>query len=266
MNKVTASYGIILFSIVNHTPRFLIYERRDSYGYMDFLRGKWTQENILMLFSLMTEDERHRLLSFTFDELWYDMWFGCVSKIPAVHYENAKRKFQSIEDKIPLYIQLTTPTKEKTMWCFPKGKKSSSRESDMECALREFTEETKIDSSKIRILPMHPHREVYKGNNGRTYSTTYFVAHIDTPIDPKKIDTPECIRKTAISEEANNILWVSCADARLKISPPRQAILKKITLLLDERKDILVKDRPLSEDSPPEKLNKLSLSGNKFCK
>jgi hypothetical protein len=92
-NDPITSYGIILFSRNENGILFLLYQRRDNFEYMDFLRGLWQSESQLpSLFELMSYDERDRLRNYTFDELWNDLWVKHDSKIYREGYSMAKNK------------------------------------------------------------------------------------------------------------------------------------------------------------------------------
>ena len=55
------SYGIILFRPSSSGLQFLMIRRKDSYGYIDFIRGKYTNQNVLQIrkmFDQMSIDEK----------------------------------------------------------------------------------------------------------------------------------------------------------------------------------------------------------------
>lgn len=246
------SYGLILFSLCtpdqpitgsDPEPRYLIYQRRDNYEYMDILRGIWnTEERFKELVSALSTDERERLLSYTFKELWDDLWIVHGSKIHTEGYERARKKYEQIRPRLHEILADTTGGEMEPPWGFPKGKKISDgkrEEEDTVCALREFQEETRMEIKDIKLWPTLPFVEVYKGNNDKMYSTNYYLAEIPCALDIKKIETPECIRQTALSEESADALWVSIEEACLKLNPRRQIILKKIDRLIRDRYDEL---------------------------
>ena len=50
--------------------------RRNTIGFVEFLRGKYTLDNykyILSIFSIMTTDEREQILISTFNELGFSL-------------------------------------------------------------------------------------------------------------------------------------------------------------------------------------------------
>jgi 8-oxo-dGTP pyrophosphatase MutT (NUDIX family) len=223
------SYGLILYTTVNDSPTFLLYQRRDNFEYMDFLRGVWMSEGQLpSLFSLMSPDERKRIREYTFQELWNDLWVEHSCRIFRDGFSKAKRKYDSVRDKIPNLLDTTTSHIREPPWGFPKGKKNSFKEESIACAIREFTEETRIPSEFVQVMTTSPFVENFKGSNGKFYSTYYYLAKIDEPIYPQIISTPHCIRKTTISEEAINVQWFTFEEASNLLNSRRQSILKAV--------------------------------------
>ena len=58
--KPIMSFGIICYRIQNNEIQYLMIRRKDSLGYVDFLRGKYNQNNEFHLSNIiteMTEDE-----------------------------------------------------------------------------------------------------------------------------------------------------------------------------------------------------------------
>jgi len=66
------SLGIILYKIDTGKIKYLMVQRRDTLGFVEFMRGKYNLENekyIYELFKIMTENERLNILSYEFDIL-----------------------------------------------------------------------------------------------------------------------------------------------------------------------------------------------------
>lgn len=233
------SYGLILYTIANNKPAFLLYQRRDNFEYMDFLRGIWIGECQLPgLFSLMSPDERRRIREYTFQELWNDLWVEHSCRIFRDGFSKAKRKYDSIRDKIPNLLDTTDSRIKEPPWGFPKGKKNSFKEESITCAIREFTEETRIPSEFIHVINAKPFIENFKGSNNKSYATHYYLASIDKPIHPKATDTPHCIRKTTISEEAINVNWFTFEEANNLLNSRRQGILRSAFNIINRNDDI----------------------------
>ena len=61
-------------------------------------------------------------------------------------------------------------------WGLPKGKKNKL-ESNLECAQREFEEETGLNNSNYEILDrLYPLVELFKGSDGLDYKHIYYIA------------------------------------------------------------------------------------------
>ena len=232
------SYGLILYTVMNDKPVFILYQRRDNFEYMDFLRGIWISEGQLpSLFSLMSPDERRRIREYTFQELWNDLWVEHSCRIFRDGFSKAKRKYDSIRDKIPHLLDTTTSHIREPPWGFPKGKKNNFKEDPIACAIREFTEETRIPSDLIQVSTTNSFVENFKGTNGKSYSTYYYLAKIDEPFYPKEVETPHCIRKTTISEEAIKVKWFTFEEASNLLNSRRQAILRTTLDIIDRNND-----------------------------
>jgi len=94
--------------------------------------------------------------------------------IAGVTIENDSYSLKSIIDESQKYGQWTEPE-----WGFPKGRRNTN-ETDYECAIREFSEETGF--SKNIIKPVHnviPFEEIFTGSNYFSYKHKYFLVNIE---------------------------------------------------------------------------------------
>lgn len=90
-------------------------------------------------------------------------------------------------------------------WEFPKGKRASKDESDIDCAIREFTEETGIPPQCYRVIPNFCRIDIYT-HMGSEYIISYFMAILEEPIeDPSNGIT--LYSKDQISEVAD-VQWM----------------------------------------------------------
>lgn len=236
-NTPIVSYGIILYYIDHNTndPYFLLYQRRDTFEYMDFLRGLWVTENhVINLFKLMSDEERQRLREYTFKELWDDLWIHHNCKIYRESYLKSKRKYDLIKNKIPEIIENLEPTVSFPPWGFPKGKKNGHNEDPLKCAIREFSEETRIDSNKINIIKDAVYTENFKGSNNKNYITHYYLAESFDYELPKHYETNGCIRKKTLSDEASDIRWFSINDLKEVLNEERQNIIKNVLQIIEK--------------------------------
>ena len=149
------SYGIILFSR-NESGNivFLLGQRRDSYAYIEFIRGTYHHRNSLYyLFSQMTPDEVKRIKEHKhkFDTLWEDLWVNHEGRLFHYGYARASRSFNNAMIQLDEILGRIEPGIKEPQWGFPKGKKHKE-ETEIECALREFQEEFFQEICLLQIL------------------------------------------------------------------------------------------------------------------
>jgi 8-oxo-dGTP pyrophosphatase MutT (NUDIX family) len=61
-------------------------------------------------------------------------------------------------------------------WGFPKGRRNY-KEKDLECALREFEEETGYSKKTLSLIKnLNPYEELFTGSNLKSYKHKYFIA------------------------------------------------------------------------------------------
>jgi len=84
------SYGIIAFRenpTKNYAREYLLIRRKDTLGFVDFMRGKYSvynKEYILNMIKQMTNDEKRRLITEQFSKLWDDLWgIHSPNKLPS---------------------------------------------------------------------------------------------------------------------------------------------------------------------------------------
>lgn len=221
----------------NHPPKneikynknvlFLIQQRRDTFEYVDYLTATWGNNLQILInsFTLISEEERQRIRNYTFRETWEDTWIDKSDRMYIENYERCKRKYDSIKKFIPGILDGTISKVTCPPWGFPKGRKNG-KESEIDCATRETEEETRIPKSKFKkIYNNKSYSERFQGTNGLFYSTTYFLCEITDPYIPPKIMLPNAIRKSTVSEEVSEVLWVTYEEACKYLDSRKQAIL-----------------------------------------
>jgi 8-oxo-dGTP pyrophosphatase MutT (NUDIX family) len=183
------SYGIILFRSSLKGLQFLMLRRKDSFGYIDFMRGKYSPYNVEHIQNIINEmsiNEKEKILNESFESLWQEMW-GNTQNIQYRSEESASiKKFDLIKSGIFLdnvkitikdIIEKSTTKWNETEWEFPKGRRNY-QEKDLDCAFREFEEETGMSQSKITIIEnIIPFEEIFIGTNHKSYKHKYFLAY-----------------------------------------------------------------------------------------
>jgi 8-oxo-dGTP pyrophosphatase MutT (NUDIX family) len=185
------SYGIIAFRHSTEGLQFLMIRRKDSFGYIDFIRGKYPSNNIEQLQNIINEmsvNEKQQLLSKPFETLCKQMW-GEHNMQYRSEEINSQKKFEllkhglTIDDEVHTLKSLieNSPTHwSETEWEFPKGRRNY-QENDLDCALREFAEETGYLQSDITIVEnVMPFEEIFIGSNYKSYKHKYYLAYMNT--------------------------------------------------------------------------------------
>jgi 8-oxo-dGTP pyrophosphatase MutT (NUDIX family) len=189
------SYGIILFRSSTRGLEFLMIRRKDSFGFIDFIRGKYTPYNIYHLQNIineMSDSEKTMILTLPFDTLWKQMW-GTTPNSQFKSEENlSAKKIELIKNGVTINNELITLKDlvnksnthwEETEWEFPKGRRNH-KEKDLDCALREFEEETGISHHRITVIEnVLPFEEIFIGSNHKSYKHKYFLAYMDESED-----------------------------------------------------------------------------------
>jgi len=184
------SLGIIAYrKLSNRDIQFLMIRRKDTLGFMDFMRGKYSIYNkhyLLNLLNEMTVEEKENLLTKTFQQLWGQLWGSQVlSSQYKVEEKESFEKFSILSSGVlvgttdiytlaSLIEESNTQWKE-AEWGFPKGRRNLN-ETDIDCAKREFTEETGYSKYCLKpILNLLPFEEIFMGSNYKSYKHKYFL-------------------------------------------------------------------------------------------
>ncbi len=141
----------------------------------------------------MTEKEIEKISKTDFDTLWEDFWSDPEKKNKFSDiYSNAKMNFDLLKNSdcsqylnLDFYVKNIIPTWNNPEWGFPKGRKNTA-ENDLDCAVREFEEETGFCKDEYIILNnIEPIIEDLIGTNGKKYRHIYYLALTYKNIDPK---------------------------------------------------------------------------------
>jgi len=206
------SYGIILFRYHEEKGfQFLMIRRKDSFGYIDIIRGKYSPyhlEQIQNSINEMSTTEKNRLLVEPFDKLWKMMWgdnntpqYRTEELVSAKKFDVIKHGIKSSTGKIGLQelIANSNTSWEETEWEFPKGRRNY-QEKDLDCALREFEEETGYDQKTISVVEnVLPFEELFVGSNHKSYKHKYFLASMNQE-SVNNDETMTSFQKTEVSK------------------------------------------------------------------
>lgn len=221
------------YNFFSQNVEFLLVKRRNTFEYAEFIMGRYNPnklDKIIFLLSFMTQKELSDIIHLPFEKLWSDFWSNDETKMNSMYFIESRNKFNRLinneENKLVELVKKTEPKWTNEEWGFPKGKRKIS-ETDYQCALREFYEETGIDPSLIKILTnVEPIKEEFTGTDGCKYTHIYFTGICNDNI----ISIVDSSNKLQISE-IGDIGFYKLYDAISKIRPYQNArlnILMKI--------------------------------------
>ncbi len=204
------SIGIIVFRRSKKGLEYLMIRRKDSFGFSDFMRGKYNSYNHNYLINIvdeMTNSEKENILKSNFldpnkksDENLYKKW---ISLVNGVTIDNKHIRLSDI-------INNSKTSWNEPEWGFPKGRRDF-QEKDLDCALREFEEETGYSRNHIKIIEnIIPYEEIFFGSNYKSYKHKYYLAYMD--------DTIDILDKYQISE-VSKLEWKSYNECTSCIRP-----------------------------------------------
>jgi len=216
---------------IGYETKFLLVQRKDTIGYIDFIRGKYDSTdpiNYEILIQEMTSYEKLRILTLPFKELWELLWMDKKSRTYIHEYKCAEIKFIKLDKKSMIrYVEGNWDIQE---WCIPKGRRSNN-EKQVDCAKREFIEETGYTMGEFNLRSdLLPLEEIFYGSNGMRYRHVYYIAEINTDRRPI-IDQNDILQ----SGEIQSLEWFNfkqCVNIfRLYEKTKRQIMYKAIKSL-----------------------------------
>jgi 8-oxo-dGTP pyrophosphatase MutT (NUDIX family) len=194
--------------------KFLMIQRKNSLSYIEFLRGKYNENDInkiINMFELMTKSEIEYIKHNNFETLWNNLWNDTAkSKTFLKEMNISKYKFNYlITNNIidDLESKYNSPE-----WGFPKGRRNKY-ENNNDCANREFIEETNLENY-IQFNRINPIEETFLGTNNINYKHIYYLGSSENE------NEEEIKNKIMIDNyEIGNIGWFTI-DEILKLLRP----------------------------------------------
>lgn len=239
------SNGLIVFKDGDDDAVYLMIRRKDTLGFVEFIRGKYPIYNkmyVQRLIDEMTMDEKHRLQTQTFSELWNNVWGDYLNS----KYQNEEAvscdRFNLLKSGVKIhrgasgsdYYTLDTLIENSSTqwtepeWGFPKGRRNY-QEKDLDCALREFSEETGYDASKLVVMQnIIPYEEIFMGSNLKTYKHKYYVAYFPLQNDTARLSHATSCSPKFQKTEVSKMAWFSFDQCVQHIRPYN---LEKINIL-----------------------------------
>ena len=189
-NYPITSYGIMCYYIKNSKIKYLMIQRKDSLCYVEFLRGYYDLDNIKYicnLFKYITPYEKKKIFVNDFDNLWKNLWFHYNINKFKKDYNKSKEKFNKLKegynhnDEFIDFQYIFDNSKNnveiynETEWEFPKGRRNINEE-NINCAMREFEEESGLKKENIKIINNKSYEETYIAINNIRYRHIYYIA------------------------------------------------------------------------------------------
>lgn len=160
--------------------KFLLIQRKHSFSYVDFIRGKYDEHNkeeLISLLNLMSSDEIENIINNNFNYLWTELWQKTSrNKIYQKEFELSNKKFDFIKTIYNLYELIDFKNLyDSPEWGFPKGRRDRN-EKNLDCAVREFEEETGLDLNKYLVLNrLNTVEESVTDSQNNVYKLIYYL-------------------------------------------------------------------------------------------
>ena len=224
------SIGIVTFRMKTNNIEYLMIKRKHSLGFVEFMRGKYPVNNfnyLLNIFNEMSNEEKEKIKNSDFNELWNYLWGNQIGIQYRGEEKTSREKYELLQNGISgkkeynleTLLTLCEYKWEDTEWGFPKGRRNY-QEKDLNCALREFEEETGFLRNNIQLIQnITPYEEIFTGSNMKSYKHKYFLGYIDSTIQ-----TTNSYQET----EVGDMKWVTYDEALNIIRPYN---LEKINIL-----------------------------------
>lgn len=197
-SKPRNSAGIALcrYNLKKKNIEILFVKKRCTYWYTTFVLGRYhtrDDKRLMFMLSRMTPEEKLIILTMDYKRIWDHNWqthnfnpkFKNRKPItqPDSSYDTKKLKFEElIKDHGNRLRTLISQSKNRPLiWEIPKGRKVNDAENDVECAVREFEEETNIPKESYIFLPMKPITFSHRDGDVN-YVNKYYIAIPTAPI------------------------------------------------------------------------------------
>uniref|UniRef100_A0A6C0LKQ9 Nudix hydrolase domain-containing protein n=1 Tax=viral metagenome TaxID=1070528 RepID=A0A6C0LKQ9_9ZZZZ len=229
---IKRSVGIIIFNYEMNSV--LLVQKKCTYAFSEFVIGRYDKNNknqLIEKLNKMTTNEKVIIHSMEFEWMWYNMF---MSKDKSDHYCRAFGRFFKYFLNNQRYLKnlLSQSTKNtQLLWEPPKGRKLKT-ESSFTCALREVTEETKLNPNSYRIIPNKKIKKQLISNNTK-YIMVYYIA-----VMKKHEHVRMTFSDKSQPQEISEISWVNINNLKNynMMNDIRQSIILNYRLLKEEMK------------------------------
>ena len=212
------SYGIIeFFTGLNDKEEkcayYHLFRRRNTVEYELLIRGCFHMSQLYDLLSLISQDERERILNNEWEDLWEDMWInpeaGSYQSVTA----RSKRHFPKVKEVLQLLDEHLVLKILERSFIFPKGR-PEPKESGWEAALREAQEETRHSYKEGSLYFNSPIVQHFIGSDNNPYTDAYYVWRTNGYYKSDQYELEENtsprprLRNKSISSELESDVWL----------------------------------------------------------
>jgi len=188
---------VSLHQLLEQYVKFVVVSRRLSLGFSQFARGMYQPTDpstIISLFRQMYPREREIIATRDYHKIvaHYENLRGSIShKYMVRKFHIPYIKFRSLivngsQYNLSYYLAID-PDHSQDEWGFPKGRMHRNREHPLDCATREFCEETGRRPDQITVLnSIGPVEENMIGTNGLPYRHVYYLSLSASPSEGTK--------------------------------------------------------------------------------
>lgn len=243
------SFGLCCYKKVEDEYKFLMVSRRNTFTYIEFLRGLYDIldiEYIQNMFNKMNTQERENILTKNFKTLWEDIWLTNVnSRKNKTEFYKGIIKFNILKNgfykdnqlyNLSYYVENSKTEYIDPEWYFPKGKKDQG-ETEIESSLREFIEETNVKKEKIKIYKNIKLEEIHMGSNNKNYKTILYLSeYLDNDyLDVIKNFNKE-IKNSFQKIEIGNIKWISLDELKTYFRKYEKSKIELVNQIIEHLK------------------------------
>lgn len=225
------SFGICCFKKEpGEECQVLLLRRRYTYSFCSIIYHAYrTLDDLERLLSGTSIDEKILLLSLDFDRIWDKVWTGERPE----KYEKYKMLFLDTIDcsgaDTVKYLIRKAPSKD-VIWELPKGRKDIYPETEIECACREFMEETNIPRESFQI-----HKDIVTRCHYRDHEMAFVLKFwAGTFHGPGPINS-HCLMTNKSHYEHDMIRMVPLSKTPEYLSPLIGDIVKKLFRVYKEK-------------------------------
>ena len=233
------SIGVVLVRMGSSGGlEYLMIRRKDSFGYVDFVRGKYHTSSLFALQTIVDEltmGEKSRILSDEFKtEIEKIAKNKKIEDSVIQKWENLRTGIRVEGENIDLerLVSESSTSWAESEWGFPKGRRNFM-EKDIDCGIREFEEETGMSKKDIHLFEnVLPYEEVFTGSNLKSYKHKYYLGYLSN--DTMNMDKYQ-------KSEVSKMEWKSYEECIKVIRPynlEKKHVIDKIHKSLQDYKII----------------------------